>query len=205
MKMRKFILLLFVPVSLCSSTTSPKSISGNPFKDTLVKVTVFAAPDSSSSSSSSIQIGHAFLSIFNEYSDPIVIGKMHVNSLEGITLGTWGNKDGHVGLWYNMERRTGIGDRVSLSTYLKADKFNKLTAYINSHDEWTLFNNCSTFASGAWNTISDEIINAGAINTPAGLKASILSYKNHKVNDSIYSTDNIGYYDSNNKFVYVPA
>ena len=47
--------------------------------------------------------GHAFITIENLNSNTIKAGKMDVNAYETVSLGTWGNKSQHKGLWYNLE------------------------------------------------------------------------------------------------------
>ena len=47
--------------------------------------------------------GHAFLSIKNISSSTITVGGLSVGSGKTVTVGTWGNKNEHTGLWYNLE------------------------------------------------------------------------------------------------------
>ncbi|MFV0341603.1 MAG: hypothetical protein ACK5JH_01745 [Anaerocolumna sp.] len=52
------------------------------------------------SASSSIS-GHAFLIITNTSSYAITVGNFNVASGNSITIGTFGNRDSHNGLWYS--------------------------------------------------------------------------------------------------------
>ncbi|MDE7398792.1 MAG: hypothetical protein K2N06_04600 [Oscillospiraceae bacterium] len=51
-------------------------------------LTIFSAPPSSSSSSSGLNLGHAFLSFKNTSSSPILIGALNVGRGQEITFGT---------------------------------------------------------------------------------------------------------------------
>ena len=98
-----------------------------------------------------------------------------------ISVGTWGNKSEHVGLWYNLEtlfvnRNGAYGGRVSAAYIMNASELSKLNSFIISHDAYSAYaNNCSTFASGAWNTIAPPVwqISAGVPNTPKNLAGNI--------------------------------
>ncbi len=170
-------------------------------------VTIFAYDGNSASSSSSFLnfTGHAFITIKNLKSNTIKIGKMDVNAYETVSLGTWGNKNQHKGLWYNLEsyfaNKGEYNGRVSLSKYTTSKELESLNSYINSHDSWSTLSNCSTFASGAWNTISSTKLSAGWINTPSNLKGNIKKHS-YSINRNIEYNNNVGYFD-NDTFNYI--
>lgn len=162
-------------------------------------VSIFAYDGNSANSSSSFLNfnGHAFLTIENVNSNSIKAGKMTAYGHKTVSLGTWGNKSQHNGLWYNLESyfaNNGEYDgRVSLSRYTTSSELNTINTYINLHDSWSVFSNCSSFATDAWNTISSTKLSAGWINTPSNLKSSI-KQNSYSSNRSIGYNSNVGYY-----------
>lgn len=165
-----------------------------------VIVSIFAFDGNSASSSSSFLnfTGHAFITIENLNSNTIKIGKMNVNAHETVSLGTWGNKSQHKGLWYNLEsyfaNKGEYNGRVSLSRYSTTSELETLNSYINSRDSWSSLSNCSSFAAGAWNTISLTKLSAGWLNTPSNLKGNIKKYS-YSTNKTIGYNSNVGYYN----------
>lgn len=170
-------------------------------------VSIFAYDGNSASTSSSFLNfnGHAFLTIENLNSNTIKAGKMTAYGYEAVSLGTWGNKSEHNGLWYNLEsyfaNKGEYDGRVSLSRYTTSSELDSLNSYINSHDSWSAFSNCSSFATGAWNTISSTKLSAGWINTPSNLKSSIKK-NSYSTNRSIEYNSNVGYFNGDS-FNYV--
>lgn len=163
-------------------------------------VSIFAFDGNSASSSSSFLNfnGHAFITIENLNSNTIKAGKMDVNAYETVSLGTWGNKSQHKGLWYNLEsyfaNKGEYNGRVSLSRYTTSSELETLNSYINSHDSWSALSNCSSFATGAWNTISSTKLSAGLIDTPSNLKGNIKK-NSFSTNRTIGYNCNVGYYN----------
>ena len=80
-----------------------------------------------------------------------------------------------------------------MSRYTTSSELETLNSYINSHDSWSAFTNCSSFATGAWNTISSTKLSAGWINTPSNLKGSIKK-NSYSINRAIGYNSNVGYY-----------
>lgn len=202
-------------IGLCAqkSTTTEKSIIDdkqmlamvNRRRDLAVSqnvahVTVFALNgNDASSSSGAFWSGHAFITVENLTSSIITVGKMSVPSYGGVSVGTWGNKEGHKGAWYNLEcyfnhSQGAYGGRVSLSETINSNGLGDLSTYINDHDDWALLNNCSTFACGAWNATSSLTLSAGWINTPKELKNSIKKH-DYGTDHSIPNDSRIGYYN----------
>lgn len=136
-----------------------------------------------SGGSSSLNIsGHSFLSIKNISPKKIYIGDLLVNSGHSVTIGTWGNKNEHEGLWYNLEgylayMENVYSSNISMHVYLTQTLLNNVNTNIKQNDNWSLTNNCSSFAARIWNSVCSNKISAGTPNTPANLAKSIKSHK----------------------------
>ncbi len=131
--------------------------------------------------------GHAFLSIKNVSQSSILVGGLSVGPGKTITVGTWGNKKEHTGLWYNLEgyfQKTSNAyvNAVSLRVNLSPNLLSTVSKNIKNSDSWSLLSNCSTFATKVWNSVCSTKVNAGFPNTPAATVQSIKSYSN------LYST-----------------
>lgn len=78
---------------------------------------------------------------------------------------------------------------------------NKVKTYITENDSWSITNNCSSFASGIWNFVTNDNLSAGTINTPRELKKSIESRSSYKVNALMGTYIYTAYFNSaNNNF-----
>lgn len=142
--------------------------------------------------------GHSFLALKNISSSDITVGKMSkIAPQQHVTLGTWGNRSEHVGLWYNLEAWfihlnsiafATVSDSISL-TSSQLSTFNK---WVLAHDDHggdglgAATNNCSTFAAGAWNSVApgDHRVSAGFPNTPTGLGLSIMDLPGNTAGDA---------------------
>lgn len=150
--------------------------------------------------SSSIS-GHSFIQIKNLYMDNVHIAGILTDYNESVTLGTWGNRDEHHGLRYNLESQLYYDDylafngRYSISEYISSEELEDLSSFARSRDTWDVFNNCSSFAADCWNLFSDKKVDAGIVPTPLNLKNSISEY-DYTVNAPINSTDFCGYMTS---------
>ncbi len=110
--------------------------------------------------SSSIGSGqHAFLIIQNESTIAVTIGHMSVPAGGYITVGTFGNRSAHSGVWYNIE----AFDINNIKSILYSsriyeleslDEVSDLNYVINYHDYWQYTYNCSHFAADCWNAIT---------------------------------------------------
>ncbi|MFM7270771.1 MAG: hypothetical protein ACKO2C_03955 [Actinomycetes bacterium] len=133
--------------------------------------------------------GHAFLAVKNLSSKPITVGRLTgIKPAETVTLGTWGNKPEHTGLWYNLESwfvhsDGAFGGAVSLSRTLSGQDLTNFNSFVSRHDAWNVINNCSTFASEAWNAVSPAAtdLDAGLLDTPTWLALSIAAMPGHQV------------------------
>ena len=121
---------------------------------------------------------HAWIVVENTSNRTIMVGKRTLPAGKQITLGTWGNKSEHTGLWYNLESyfiktNSAYSKRVSTNYNIDSSGLDTLNTYILRHDYWNVADNCSAFASGAWNQISPNKISAGIICTPYNLAHNI--------------------------------
>lgn len=152
----------------------------------IATLTIFADPTSSTIGSSwtSYDLGtHAFITVRNISTSNITVGKLSgIAPGKTVSIGSWGNKAEHKGLWYNLEayfvyKNKAYAGRVSYAMALDSTKLATLNTYIKNKDSWSNTNNCSTFASGVWNSVasSAEKISAGLPNTPKNLANNIKS------------------------------
>lgn len=162
-----------------SSSFSSNEYSTNSTK--VAEVRIFASNAGNDSSSSLNTEGHAFLVIYNRSSSNINIGGLYIAPNKGVSIGTWGNKSEHSGLWFCLEgyfryHNTAYKDSYSMGLSVTQTGLDKINEIIKTSDKWTYLNNCSSFATRVWNAISSTKLNAGSPNTPAALKRSIASY-----------------------------
>ncbi|WP_025707841.1 hypothetical protein [Paenibacillus graminis] len=147
-------------------------------------LTLWSVPSGSSTGSSggdgSSSFGtHSFITVKNISASSITIGKLSgIAANKLVSVGTWGNKTEHTGIWYNLEAMfinnySAYSGRVSHSMYISSTQLSSVNSYIINHDSWSLTNNCSSFAVGLWNSISSDDYSAGTINTPQNLYYSI--------------------------------
>jgi hypothetical protein len=152
----------------------------------IATLTIFADPTSSTIGSSglSYDLGtHAFITVKNISTSNITVGNLgSIAPGKAVSIGTWGNKTEHKGLWYNLEsyfvyKNNAYSKRVSYSMALTDISLATLNTYIKNNDYWSNTANCSSFAAGAWNSvaISSDKISAGVPNTPKNLANNIKS------------------------------
>ena len=198
---------LFTVLSLTLSFTSNSFLTVKAENNNVAIISIFAHDGINSDSSSGFMNfhGHSFLTIENINASDLQAGKMIVHPKETISIGTWGNKSLHKGLWYNLKtyfaQNNEYDGSVSLSEYISYSQLENINQIISNNDTWRPLYNCSSFSTKVWNSISSITLDAGAINTPAHLKSSIKNY-NYSINQFIPYNSNIGYYE-NNDFIYV--
>ena len=142
--------------------------------------------------------GHSWLTVKNNSSFSVQIGKSCLAPQQSSSLGTWGNIV-HQGLYYNLEynRSTSYSANVSCISYIFVSQWNWTNSYVVGNDVWALNNNCATFAVTVWNSIvtQNQFIITG-IETPEKLYNCILAVT-HDTNVSINGNNNVGYYIGN--------
>lgn len=203
--MKKFLSFLLSLVMICAISVPAFAADIEPMATTVGTVTVFSSNDGGSSSWNTS--GHAFIAFKNTSSSSIRVGGLNVGAGHEITFGTWGNKDGHTGIWYNLEsyfanNQGAYGNRVSLSMNVTQSDIDTINNIISNNDTWSLTNNCSSFAVKVWNSISSKTLSAGIPNTPTSLMSSIKSKSGYQTGRSIGNTTPIGYM-KNGSFVSV--
>ncbi len=162
------------------------------------QIRIFADNDGGTSSWNTS--GHAFISIENTVDFSYPIGYFNLEPGYEMTLGTWGNL-GFNGIWYNYETMLNTSSSIYLTDDLKINELSTIRQYIITHNSWSEFNNCSSFAVGLWNTASNINLSAGIPNTPTTLKQNILATSGNETGRNIEKLTPIGYFDTSGVFV----
>ena len=105
-------------------------------------------------------LGHTWLSIDNRSGHSVYIKDYEIKNDEMITFSVWAVAK-IPGLLFNLEsdyissygRYVG---RKSLSVGIQESQLNKIEAYIDRNDQWTLGKNCSYWSVHLWNEVVDE-------------------------------------------------
>ncbi len=199
-KMSILFSFLFIIYVIIISNSFVKAFEILPDPDICCNLSIYAYSDSdeSNSSSSTKNLGHAFLTFENLTSSTYLIGDYTIKSHESISVGTWPQSiTGYSGVCYNFETYYMNVENHSSTVYLKTSltysDLSTLNNVIKLSDNWELFNNCSSFATKVWNSVSNTQVNAGMVNTPSNLIDSIKKY-NYYTGCSITYNSNIGYF-----------
>lgn len=134
----------------------------------------------SGSSSSSSNLGHSWLTITNLSGSTTNIAGLNVADGKSVTASTWDESvspsSEHEGLWLNLDSKiNSMGSNlqnVSIQIPLRQIDLDTVNTNIANNDKWGLLNNCSSFASRIWNSVSADNtkVDAGIINMPANLE-----------------------------------
>lgn len=123
---------------------------------------------------------HSWLVVKNLTLSNISVGGLQLASNKKHSVGTW-KTPLHNGIFYNLEKyyeNEMSSQSVSISAYIDATSLSIINhAFTDSgYDTWLPTYNCTDFAIEIWNYAVDSNyqISAGIINTPRGLKNSIL-------------------------------
>ncbi|MEJ9227987.1 hypothetical protein LAV79_00450 [Peribacillus butanolivorans] len=196
----------------------------------LFSLTVFVIPQSSEAASNVATITifsdgsggsygtHSWISVKNISKKNIYVGKIKVAPNKEVTVGTWGNKEQHKGVWYNLEAyfanngaKKAYNKRVSFSKKISASQLEKANKKIkqSSNDTWSYTNNCSTFATEVWNAaLPKEKLNPSSklkryvgIDTPEGLAKAIKKKKGYATKRAIQNVKDteVTYYNTKKK------
>lgn len=146
-------------------------------------LTIYSSTSGSSSLSSLGLQGHAWITVRN-YEKTRSYGTKSLSSNQFCSIGTWPViANGYNGIWYNYERnkRSEYAKNPSKVTYAKQTfspiAYSNLNSVINTYGKtWVPANNCTHFATKAWNSVSSIklTINSNA-NTPTKLSNQIKS------------------------------
>lgn len=133
--------------------------------------------------------GHAFLLFHNGCNVSVTIGHFKLAPDEYLTVGTFGNRTAHKGIWYNIEgfywSDASNAPNASLFYSLAPSDLDSLNSAINTHDSWALIgDNCADFAASVWNSVVPSSLKVSGYN-PALLRNSIESISGYDAN---YST-----------------
>lgn len=194
------LVLCLVSFSCCFVTVSADTATIIPIASPIGILTIHSAPrfsnsqGGSSSSSSEIDAGHAFLSFKNTTYQSVRLGAVGVAAGAEYTFGTWDISE-HSGIWYNLEsyainNKGKMPDRVSLSMPVYSYQLEKINSYIDSHDFWSLLRNCADFASSVWNSISTTNLIG---DTPSELAKSIKRKSGYQINSPVPNASFCGY------------
>ena len=138
---------------------------------------------------------HSFITIKNISSSNINVGCFSgIAPNNTMSLGTWGNKAEHKGIWYNLEsyyisKKSAYTGRISIGWALTQTELNTLNAFIKNNDTWSVTSNCSVFAYKAWNSVAIspyKFFGSGYI--PAVMTPKILSAQIKNMPNVAYAT-----------------
>lgn len=122
--------------------------------------------------------GHSFLIFTNTCNSNITVGHMPLAPGESVTVGTFGNRSAHVGIWYNIEGCYSTSTTTyALTTGLTVAELQRVNQTINDNDSWSVTNNCSSFAVKVWNSGPSGYAVSGW--NPTALVSSIKNNSNH--------------------------
>lgn len=164
--------------------------------DSIAELTVFSLPNG----------GHSWLTIKNNLGTNIMVGVFSVAPEKEISIGTFGNQSGHNGIWYNIESwyadSASYNGRVSLSQNINYDQLSTINDYIENHDTWSLYNNCSNFAANVWNSVSDSNLKFSFWPTPSALSNEIKNKDGYETNRKFQKaeSEDIGYKNNSSSF-----
>ncbi len=121
-----------------------------------------------------IDLGHSYIVVENTSSEAITVGHMQVAAGEMITIGTFGNRDAHIGIWYNIEAYNQskiTNTQYALGTVLTKSDLATMNSVINNtaNDKWTTATNSTKFAITVWNSIATDAYKISGAGTPAVL------------------------------------
>lgn len=159
-KVKKIFLIAILIFSTISCSKKETKVTNGISENDEMLITIYASNGSGEGGFLIKSFGHAFIAIKNVSKEDILLGNYNLKPEDEITFGAWGIDD-HFGIWYDIEaqyqayasRYEGI---ISLTTGIDIDKLDIINKYINEHDEWTFFHNCTYFARTLWNEVVDE-------------------------------------------------
>lgn len=146
-------------------------------------------------------LGHSFLSIENISDEDIKVGKVTLAPDKAVTIGAWSIK-AHFGVWYNVESLyikdyNKYDGRVSITAGINKDDLEVMSQFIDNHDIWTPFRNCSNFALNLWNTVAsdtEELVKP-VIYSPSKIKKELSKFNSFETNRHISTDDQMFYFD----------
>ena len=152
--------------------------------------------------------GHSWFTVKNNIGAAIKVGVYNIAIGEEISIGTFGNQQGHCGIWYNIEsyyadNSSYIG-RVSLSETISINELNEMTEYIRRNDTWSVYYNCSRFAGSIWNLATNNDIDINLISTPTAVANAIKKKSNYQTNRTFQKQEksSVGYVKNSGDWIF---
>ncbi len=146
-------------------------------------------------------LGHSWLTIKNNSTYEVEIGKMLISGGSSVSIGTWpGITMDHSGIYYNYEyylsSQSSFTDHAAYKKIIFIEDWNTYNYCVNSRDSWTFDNNCTTFAIDIWNTMLPRYsFYRPMICTPANLKSQIEALTGYENNMAINGSELVGYFN----------
>lgn len=167
--------------------------------ETIATLTIFAANNGSSSFGNTS--GHAWISVKNARSyTTLEVGPLYLGPNNECTFGTFNLRGADPGLWFNLESywiyyNGDYSNRVSLSINITQSDLNTINSLLETSDNWTAINNCSSLAVRIWNAVADSSLHlsAGVPNAPSNLMNSIRSKSSYQTGRVISFSYPVGY------------
>ncbi len=168
----------------------------------IAELTLFATGERGKVSPMLAAEGHAYCSVKNVSDLPITLGKGYIlPAAATVTIASW-EFDAHAGIWYNIEPtyvdQGWFVERKSITRDVDESALERMNEYLSDDgvDKWTLFQNCTHFAVGLWNTAADgsgDVIDFKGL-TPTVLEKQIVRFVGYEKGKSHESDCPIGYY-----------
>lgn len=150
---KKFISFFLVIIFICSFSTIAYADTAQPRITFVATLQIISAPKAGSSGLPGVN-GHSFIIVKNDSNATITVGHMPVGAGDSVTVGTYGNRNAHKGIWYNIEGYARMtGTYYGLSCGLTMSDVYTITNVINANDTWSVAKNCSYFAKTVWNAV----------------------------------------------------
>ena len=128
--------------------------------------------------SQQLGFGHSWIYIESMFDGDMPVGCYNLKAFQGVSMGTFAvtRADGP-GLYYNVEaycaNKWGLSSQAWLGTEITKDQLVAVSDKIMFSNRWDFFRNCTFFAAGIWNTVSDKRISAFIF--PMFIKMQILN------------------------------
>ena len=149
-KMVSFVAVLLV---VCMLPLSTFAAAVQPRAEFYVTMYLAATEVTGLDSISQLSVGHAFLIFYNDSDFSIRVGHMTVEEGDFVTIGSYGNRDAHRGIWYNIEAYRQPSSVYAYGRPITSAQLESINNTINSRDSYSLIdNNCCHFAVDVWNT-----------------------------------------------------
>lgn len=188
-------LLALLLTSCNEQNTNKRTITNVLSSANIAELTIHAFDGKSEQTFLVTNMGHAYLSIINRQTTPLLVGNYVVAPNEELYFGSWG-QEAHWGVWYNMEplylKSGRYEGRVSLTRGINnEDDITKISSFIKNNDYWSFAFNCTSFATSLWNEIagSDKIAFKNFMN-PTNLRNSLKAFDNYVVNRPLENSEN---------------